>query len=188
MNAPRRTRPESEAIAAALRADGLKLREIAERMGVAIPTVDAWINDPGGARLRARKDSYRGVCKDCGRPTDGSNGADQAPTRCLACITWTREEILRAITAWADDNDGGVPHPETVRKHFGSWNAALLAAGLELHCGRRPETWEAMREALERGDAVSDIAARFGVTREAIYMRLRVRGLKMADVRGKAAA
>lgn len=83
-NLTRRTRAESETMAAALRAEGLKLREIAERMGVAVSTVDAWINDPGGKRLACRKSSYRGSCEVCGAPTDGSNGVEKAPSRCSA--------------------------------------------------------------------------------------------------------
>lgn len=65
----------------ALRSEGLLMRQIAERMGVAVSTVDSWLNDPDGSRLRARKDSYRGTCEVCGARTDGSAGR-RAPTRC----------------------------------------------------------------------------------------------------------
>jgi hypothetical protein len=175
------------------------LKEIGERMGVAVTTVDSWLNDPGGARLRARKDSYRGVCEDCGGPTDGSNGAAKAPTHCMDCIGWTREAILLAITEWADDHggipprvrDGRVggeghgllPYERTVRRHFDSWNDALVTAGFALRCDRRPETWEGIMAALRAGESVRSIADRHGVTVGNIYVRLRYRGLRVSDVR-----
>jgi hypothetical protein len=68
-----------------LRAEGLLLREIGQRMGVAKTTVHAWLSDPDRSLEKARKDSYRGICDTCGGPTDGSNGASAAPTRCLQC-------------------------------------------------------------------------------------------------------
>jgi hypothetical protein len=55
---------------------------------------------------------------------------------------WTDAEILKALNAWAAANGRppagidftvapqGAPSSTTVRKHFGSWNAALTAAGL----------------------------------------------------------
>lgn len=81
-----RTRLENAAEAAELRGHGLLQREIAERMGVSIKTVNAWLKDPDGSRLKARKDSYRGRCEDCGSPTDGSNGSSKAPRWCSACV------------------------------------------------------------------------------------------------------
>lgn len=79
------TRTERVAEAQRLRSDGLRLREIGERMGAATQTVHAWLSDPDGSRLKARKDSYRGSCEDCGAPTDGSNGASNAPRYCRTC-------------------------------------------------------------------------------------------------------
>jgi lambda repressor-like predicted transcriptional regulator len=188
-----RSRAESEAMAAALRAEGLKLREIAERMGVAISTVDSWLNDPGGLRLKARKDSYRGTCDTCGGLTDGSAGFN-APTRCLGCLSWTPEAILAALQDWADGNGGlpprevdcygtdSLPSPARVKRHFGSWNGGLLAAGFELRCDRRPETWESMLAMIEAGETAAAIAERFGVTPDAIRARLRYRGLTLRAV------
>lgn len=57
-------------------------------------------------------------------------------------MTWTRERILRAIDAWHRSHlrapsardwwNAGDGHPShwTVRRAFGSWNAALSAAGM----------------------------------------------------------
>jgi hypothetical protein len=74
----------------------MRLREIAAEFGVAISTVDSWLNDPGGERLRARKDSYRGRCTQCGAPTDGSGGRASAPRLCIACYRAQPHSIERA--------------------------------------------------------------------------------------------
>lgn len=37
------------------------------------------------AHGRALKETYRGRCADCGRPTNGSNGPGSAATRCVKC-------------------------------------------------------------------------------------------------------
>jgi transposase len=79
------SRAEREQVARELRAEGLRVREIAERMGCALSTAGAYLSDPGGKKLAARKASYRGACVDCGAPTDGSNGCEQAPERCARC-------------------------------------------------------------------------------------------------------
>jgi hypothetical protein len=79
-----------------LRGRGLRLREIADELGVAVSTVDSWLNDPGGLRLRARKDSYRGRCERCGAATDGSSGRAQAPRLCSRCFRAQPHSLERA--------------------------------------------------------------------------------------------
>lgn len=37
------------------------------------------------AQARARKDGYRGTCKNCGASTDGSQGPGKAPVYCAHC-------------------------------------------------------------------------------------------------------
>lgn len=181
-----------------LRAEGLLLREIAERMGCAIQTAHSYISDPDLAKLKARKDGYRGRCDQCGAETDGSNGRAKAPTRCRDCITWTAGAVECAFAEWADSHGGvppreadarvndALPHYGTVARLFGSWNRALLACGFELWCDRRAETQEEIEDALRAGEAVVDVADRFGVTPAAIYQRLRVRGICMDDLRSAA--
>ncbi len=90
------SRPAREALARDLRSRGLRLREIAAEFGVAISTVDSWLNDPGGERLRARKESYRGRCRQCGAPTDGSGGRESAPRLCIACFRAQPHSLERA--------------------------------------------------------------------------------------------
>jgi hypothetical protein len=72
------------------------LREIAAELGVAISTVDSWLNDPGGQRLKARKDGYRGLCERCGAATDGSGGRGQAPRLCSNCFRSQPHSLERA--------------------------------------------------------------------------------------------
>lgn len=73
--------------AARLRDQGLLIREIADRLGLACSTVWSLLNDPDGLKERARRARYGGTCEVCGGQTDGSNGAAKAPKRCLKCAT-----------------------------------------------------------------------------------------------------
>jgi AraC-like DNA-binding protein len=179
--------------------DGLKWREIAQRLGLALTTVHAYYNDPTGEIARARKASYGGTCAMCGGRTNGNSGRGQAPSRCGRCIRWTPDAILDAIRDWADDHGGVPPREEdtapggagyarlpgskAVAKRFGSWNAGLLAAGYGLHMDRRPETQEAIVAAVRSGERVADIAARFGVSPGTIYQRFYIRGMTIRGER-----
>jgi transcriptional regulator with XRE-family HTH domain len=106
------SRAEKAVLAGEFRAQGLLLREIAERMGVAIQTVDAWLNDPDGSRLRARKATYRGSCERCGVPTDGSNGPNRPSRYCFEC--WT------GVISPEINRQKAKPHREAVEKAWAS--------------------------------------------------------------------
>lgn len=102
---------------------------------------------------RCRKQTlYSGECVDCGAPTNGSNGAGAAGKRCAACAArhnheerhWTRERIIEALRAFADQygrspraNDPSLqashqwPCSSIVVREFGTWNAGIEATGLE---------------------------------------------------------
>lgn len=86
--------------------EGLLLREIAERLGIAISTVQDYYTDPDGSKARARKAKNHGVCIDCGAETRNSGSAKYVPERCRACFDarpkkyWTRERIIEAICEW----------------------------------------------------------------------------------------
>jgi hypothetical protein len=160
------------------------------------------IGRPGKPRKwcseRCRKQTlYAGTCERCGGKTNGSDGRAAAATVCMDCLRWTRAGVLLAVEEWADAHGGvpptstdwrdaasdGFPPATTVKRLFGGWNAMLLDAGFELRRDRRPETQEAIMAALAAGESTRSIADRFGVTPSAIHMRLRYRGLSMADVR-----
>src|ERR1044072_550897 len=120
---------------------------------------------------RCRKAQYAGTCDTCGGATNGTTPSRGVPTRCATCLHWTREAVLDALRDWGDDH-GGVPprtcdaligaeghgplrDEATVRRFFGTWNAALLAAGyVALHKDRRPETMEAILVAVRAGESV----------------------------------
>jgi len=92
--------------AAELRAEGLTAREIAERLAVSPNYAHSLLSDPDGAKDRARKDSYRKPCPNCGRLMTGSNGnGPDAPSLCRECAKperyWTRDRIIDAVQRFA---------------------------------------------------------------------------------------
>lgn len=102
--------PERVAEAKHLYDNGLSYPAIAERFGVCRQTIFAWLNDPDGARLRARKDALTGACVVCGARTSGSDGKREEP-RCVRCSAikngqnrkrWTRAAIIQAMQDWAN--------------------------------------------------------------------------------------
>jgi hypothetical protein len=147
--------PENVALARRMREEGKVLREIGEHLGVRRSTVDTWLKDPDGKLTRARKDSYAQPCVDCGGPTSGSEGRRETP-RCQRCANihcaaetqvWTRAAIVLAIQEWAaaygqppaiadwsraaryEQADGQWPSYQSAVRRWGSWNAAIAAAG-----------------------------------------------------------
>ena len=176
------TRAENVREAQRLRAEGLKLREIAERMESKMSTVHSWLSDPDLSRQRALRASY-GRCVDCGKPTDGSRGHN-APKRCAPCTNTRRHEAARERIAneirrfaarygrppVADDwnpqiakrkcvpahakliaerfERDGWPHASSAQSAFGSWNAAITAAGFTPRPqGVRGPAWRNTEEA-----------------------------------------
>jgi hypothetical protein len=152
---------------------------------------------------RCRKSQYAGTCDTCGGPTDGTTPSRGVATRCAVCIQWTPEGVLEALRDWGEDHGGvpprcvdaqpdgeghgRLPYELTVRKHFGGWNVALLAAGYgALHCDRRPETAAAILAAVRAGERTADIADRFGVTPAAIHERMKARGTTVRRERAAA--
>ena len=162
------TRAERAAEAASLVALGSSSREVSESMGLSYSYVRELLCDPDGAKARARKASYRGACIDCGGPTDGSNGRQGRPERCIECRCewqrtspewriWDRESVIERMQEWSAlygqqpgardwnpnmarnqgredvatrfDIDGCWPHTSSVVHVFGTWNAAIEAAG-----------------------------------------------------------
>jgi hypothetical protein len=101
------SRAEHAAEAAALYARGALQREIAEIMGLSRSHVSALLNDPDGSKDRARKDSYGGICEQCGRPTSGADGPAQVARFCNHCAPghnfriWTKDSVVEAIQEWA---------------------------------------------------------------------------------------
>ena len=143
-----------------LRAEGLLQREIGERMGLGRAVVSELLSDPWREKAQARRIGYGGTCKDCGAATDGSAGVQYAPDYCGDCMRrrqhhgryWTKERILEAVhrfaeeygrqptsTEWLAARDcekpEWAPYTGTVLGEFGSWAAAMHAAGFESRVG-----------------------------------------------------
>lgn len=88
MSSPRGVTPERLALAARareIRDGGALIQDIAAELGVSRSYASELLHDPDGSRARARKDSYAGVCEDCGGPTSGCNGRANAPRLCGVC-------------------------------------------------------------------------------------------------------
>jgi hypothetical protein len=66
-------------------AEGLSIAEIAGRLGRSPATVKAYLYDTTGAKARAVKARYRGVCRGCGHPTRPRNGKGDAYEYCKTC-------------------------------------------------------------------------------------------------------
>ncbi len=142
----------------ALRETGLLGQQVADRLGISRTYVYELESDPEGAKGRARKDSYAGVCEVCGKPTSGSHGRRRAPTLCDECShekqaaekRWTAEAVIDAIQRFAAahgrpptanewiraDPVRGYPVRTSVyvtqtRSHspFPTWADAIVAAG-----------------------------------------------------------
>lgn len=156
---PTERRRELADRAQALAAEGYLQREIAVILGVSRSYASELAStDPLGDRARDRKDSYSGVCEDCGAPTTGSYGPNQTPSACDACSharqkadkRWTREAVIEAIQRFASqhgrppraqewirsDQANGYPPRSAVYKSrhhstapFAKWGDAIEAAG-----------------------------------------------------------
>jgi transcriptional regulator with XRE-family HTH domain len=156
-------RAERYAQCKALRDQGLLLRQIAERTGLAISTVSDVLQDPSGETARERKRRFERPCVDCGA-TVNPNGLRDRDVRCLPCEhafrrtlehreassarragpwRYTDEEILAAVRAAAVDGrvtvtlynaHGEGPSVPAIIRRFGKWNTAVAKAGLRTSC------------------------------------------------------
>lgn len=151
---------------------------------------------------------YGGTCKYCGTITNGSDGPGAAPDVCISCAaghyaTWTREAIIACIQQWADES-GGIPPATTdfvrgraddlpvpsvthVQRMFGSWNAAIIAAGFEPHAmgpvgGCTRLTPQQQRECARRyaaGESSPRIAASLGCPPNTVIKWARAAGVEI---------
>lgn len=84
---------------------GQTTREIAASLGLAASTIRIYRRDPDGEAQRARHARYQGRCRECGKATSGSRGAEKAPEWCAKHAPrqrrrWSDEQILAAIRKW----------------------------------------------------------------------------------------
>src|SRR5205823_13332802 len=87
---------------------GLSVAQIADRLARSAATVKAYLYDPTGAKARAVKARYQGVCRGCGAYTQPRNGKGDAYAYCKRCHPgaikrrWTRELVIAAMLAWCE--------------------------------------------------------------------------------------
>jgi hypothetical protein len=87
-------------------AEGLSIRQIADRLSRSPATIKAYFYDPTGEKARAVKARYQGLCRGCGAYTQPRNGKGDAYAYCKACHPgaierrWTRERGLEAMRDW----------------------------------------------------------------------------------------
>ena len=87
-------------------AEGLSIKQIADRLGRSPATVKAYFYDPTGEKARAVKARYVGVCRGCGAYTQPRNGKGDAYRYCRACHPgaieprWTCEVVLESMREW----------------------------------------------------------------------------------------
>jgi hypothetical protein len=62
--------------------EGLSIRQIASRLGRSPATIKAYFYDPTGAKAKAVKARYVGVCRGCGADTQPRNGKGDAYAYC----------------------------------------------------------------------------------------------------------
>jgi transcriptional regulator with XRE-family HTH domain len=98
--------------AAALRAKGWPLGDIAMRMGISRSYAAGLLSDPDGSKDKKRKEKYAGVCVDCGGRTFGDSHTPAL--RCMACsiewrrrehpnVKWSKQRILEAFRWWNEE-------------------------------------------------------------------------------------
>lgn len=144
---------------------------------------------------------YSRRCVDCGAVCNTDGRVTDASERCKACAErrvhetrqWTPETVIAAINLWADRH-GGVPptatqwsaqtpsefpYPSTVIREFGSWSAAITAAGFDAftvgHYGRDGEDPAVLAETARlyrTGMTLMEVAEATGVQYETARQRL----------------
>ena len=136
------SRAKKARVAKELANKGVTWAEIATALGTTPGYAYELTIDPNGDKARSRREARSRPCQDCGRPT-----SQAIYLRCSTCSglrrqKWPKEAILAAIKSFANEK-GKVPSapdfaicdrskyptPRTVQTAFGSWSAAIEAAG-----------------------------------------------------------
>lgn len=133
-----------------LHALGLRKSTISRLTGVHRSTIGVWLDPDAAVKQKERRIRYRKPCPRCGTPMDGSGGYASSPTLCKDCAGircheqryWTSERIIKSIQRWASERGQppsardwlvfphkGFPGVPTVQREFGTWAAAIEAAG-----------------------------------------------------------
>lgn len=165
------SRKQKARVARELRKKGVSYAEIAAALGISAGYVYELTRDPDGSKSKRRRQARARPCADCGEPTSG-----HSYTRCAACAgrlrqRWSKETIVAAIQTYAKEfgkvpsvpdfaicDRSRFPTPRTVQVVFGSWSAAIEAAGFTPRTRNSPnKTAVLVEEALLRHGIGLDI-------------------------------
>src|SRR4051812_46006487 len=83
------------------RQQGWSIAQIAHLLDRAPATVRGYLQDPTGAKAKARKASYAGTCEPCGTPTSGADGKNRASRHCQRCKPQSRPRWTPAMVCGA---------------------------------------------------------------------------------------
>jgi transposase len=182
------TRVEKARRAAELRREGLTYREIGERMGGAKQsTVHAWLDDPDGSKLKARKRGYDGTCRVCGGRTNGYAGPGKAGVTCASCVVAEGIRNRAAVVeAW---NHGMTVKEIAARFGMGYDQVRGLVQfgrkkgdGVSLHRARNRVHWPTIEARWLEGATLKEIADELGVSAASVaqmMQTMRQRGIDL---------
>lgn len=181
--------------------------------GTALPPKTWQGRDRVWCSERCRKRQYDLTCVECGGRVDGTTPGKipnlDEPV-CASCAAghyaiWTPEAIVCAIQEWADihgeppratdwhSQDETHPWFSTVLWRFGTWNAAIEAAGLTPrnvgHYGRPGEDPAVVAETVRlyrSGLSMYEIARQHGVSHSCVRYRLEKAGEPIQSKRTRA--
>lgn len=168
---------------------------IASKLGVSKSRVYESLNDPTGEKSRARKAKAQRPCVDCGEPCNTDGSRSEPSERCHRCACakqsadakWKPDTVPPMASEWGDSfrrhpdfEKGGWPTATTVAYRFGTFNAAVEAAGLQpAHRPggqpRKPLTREqlAATAALAQEHGLEGAAKRLGMTVVGVQRRIK---------------
>jgi hypothetical protein len=185
--------------------EGSLLREIAEVLGLSVSVVQEYAADPDGSKARERKLKRARPCLDCGVMVNLDGNVRDPAKRCAPCahrhaIVWTPEAVIEAIQEWAAAHDGqpptatgwhlgapGRPVTAIVVRRFGSWDAAIVAAGLvprgsgkwQVNHRIAPEVKALAAERYRRGESSLTIGRDLGFGYQSVLRFARQHGVQI---------
>ena len=134
-------------------AEGLSNLQIAERLGRSPATIKAYFYDPTGAKARAVKARYVGVCRGCGAYTQPRNGEGHAYAYCKACHRRASRAALDTRARAGRDAPGG---PAT------GWLPSTSASPIQVR--RRTTTSSSLLQVDRRGSDGSVVSGGIGMS------------------------
>jgi len=146
-------------------AHGVTNREIARILSaefgeqVAVGTVRNYLWDPRGEKARAIKESYRGLCRECGEPTSGGDGPRGARDYCQ------RHKHLRPGSPLQKHTPESIK--ATLRRWYQAYGSWPKSHDLNRHWAER-RGGEALRRFEQFGLSASSVSHHFGTVKAGV--------------------